>query len=1184
MIGAIIGDIAGSRFERENCRSKNFRIFHEQSRPTDDSVMSLAVAKAICEWEGGYEDLSSKAVSCMQELGRMYENAGYGGTFIQWIWSSDPKPYGSYGNGSAMRVGPCGFAAKSIEEAKALSAAVTKVTHDHPEGMKGAEAAAVSVFLAGSGKSREEIRDFVRQNYYDINFTIDELRPKYGFDVSCQGSVPVALEAFFESADFEDAIRTAVSVGGDSDTIAAITGAVAEAYYGVPEDFIEEAIEYLDAPEMEILYYFEKKYPSKAINEDSDVSVFDVIDRCVDKIIPEDADLFESDEPSAPSADGPGHVWLRKADLIPDFSSFTGKQNMAVKGSESKDLKKRARRMLNGAQKAAGHIGSKAVNAVKQAADNMGFGEGNSSRGEKEPKNAHDTSSVKENVQVEVIDDPELMASTDYEKSLFEITNELDMLSSHADKWDYFAAVASGLLCGMTDVLWVGDFDLMQGRDIASEKIDNIVIKTAKMFGCKSGELKDSAAFLEKMFPIPSDGNTPDLGGGLQHHLRDFGHHPTIVGLIFSLLTQFTEYSYGTDRDGRFIVVPVPERSRIFIGKDAPDKIFKGTVVWFFHLVSDIAGSSGSAGMGGGTGIPGPILSLAKEIAALKIFRDVKMQDHDLSEFLSKIFNGTIFAKHDKAGKIIKESVVRFDLRGEYGALIELGKQVVPVIANDVIVRTFYFIRRLAIEIKCSEAGSFADLKGFDWKACRPFDNPTVDRMVTIAAGVFSSVDIAGAVLSQTYWISVNYAGLGRFTVAVGKEMTNFLRKRDVKKIKNMYEQIRRNVFCQFDNRIYERLEKGMNNDKFGLTLEETEILYNLEYHKTLNDVRKTTLPVGGDQVAQLKNDWIAEWKSYMERGFSGFTGIEDAALHWYTLDELLDRINANDPEKVWFRIVLLEAMLFEPYYPLSFEKTKKGKKVPSSKYRNLKNPIFAYKKAEGDEFLENCFIRYEYYQPGYIKRLRRCYNKVLLELNEVMKIDLKAITVLAAIAIVVAASAGMFAPAIAVALVGSNFAGLSGAALTSACLAYIGGGAVASGGIGMAGGIIAIAGGGSVLGIGAGAGIGGAVRAYGLMEKKETIRQSAKLMVSVREIFLNDEHDIAYSDSVYEQYVQNIENIEKGLVELKLKEKTANKEEKKRLQKEIKNTEDSVRAMEVAMKSMNRYMNSFKAGLDSEN
>ena len=288
MIGAIIGDIAGSRFEWNNYKSKKIKLFHKRCRPTDDSIMSLAVAKAILESAEDFADLSAGAVSRMQELGRLYKNAGYGGNFYRWIFADDPQPYNSFGNGSAMRVGPCGYAARSLEEAKELSVKVTKVTHNHPEGMKGAEAVAAAIFLARDGKSKEEIRDYIRENYYQIDFTIDQIRPKYTFDVSCQGSVPVALEAFFESTDFEDAIKTAISAGGDSDTIGAITGSIAEAYYGVPENVICAAIAYLDGTQMEILNCLEDRFPSKAVDEGGEVSgtVYDVLHDAADKGIP----------------------------------------------------------------------------------------------------------------------------------------------------------------------------------------------------------------------------------------------------------------------------------------------------------------------------------------------------------------------------------------------------------------------------------------------------------------------------------------------------------------------------------------------------------------------------------------------------------------------------------------------------------------------------------------------------------------------------------------------------------------------------------------------------------------------------------------------------------------------------------------------------------------------------------
>lgn len=345
MIGAIIGDIVGSRYERHNHKSKVFELFDKKCRPTDDSIMSLAVAKAILESEEDIGSLSRNAVMWMQGLGRIYNNAGYGRAFIKWIMAADPKPYNSYGNGSAMRVSPCGFAADSLEKAKELSASVTKVSHDHPEGMKGAEAIAVAVYLAKTSKSKEEIKEYIEANYYDLDFTIDSIRQKYFFDVSCQGSVPVAFEAFFESEDFEDAIRTAVSVGGDSDTIAAMTGSIAEAYYGVPEEIVYSAIDYLDSRQMEILYYFEKKYPSKVIDENGNptISMFDVLDMAVDKVIPEGTEMQVNEE----FADGTVRVLVDNDDLIPDFSSFDGQREdvkdvIAAAGGEVAKAAKKA--------------------------------------------------------------------------------------------------------------------------------------------------------------------------------------------------------------------------------------------------------------------------------------------------------------------------------------------------------------------------------------------------------------------------------------------------------------------------------------------------------------------------------------------------------------------------------------------------------------------------------------------------------------------------------------------------------------------------------------------------------------------------------------------------------------------------------------------------------------------------
>ena len=784
-----------------------------------------------------------------------------------------------------------------------------------------------------------------------------------------------------------------------------------------------------------------------------------------------------------------------------------------------------------------------------------------------------------EKVEVVLVSSIEKTANSSIEQTIHDLNNQIQMISSQADKLDYLVSVASGILCGMIDMLWVGDFNLELGRSIADEKVNGFVKKTAKLLGCEGNDIKSCVAFLEKKFPIPADGNIPDFGGGLQHHLRDFAHHPTIVGLMFSLLTQFTEKSYGTDVNGNFLIVPVPEKSSIFIGSNVPEKLLKGTIVWFFHLVSDIAGSSSTAGIGGGTGIPGPILSIAKELSALPLFKNIKVGDNSLSVFLSKLFNGTLLAKYDANGKILKDTVVKFDLRGEFGIAVELGKQAIPVIANECIVRVFYFIRRFAIEIKECRMSSVKELSSIDWNKIKPYKNLTVTRMLTISTGVFTAINITDAVVSQKYWVSVNYIGVGRFGIALGEETVNFLRVRNVEKIKRMYQDIERNTYMQTDDRIYERLGEGMDLDKLGLTIEQTEILYNLEYYKTLNDINATTAPVGKDKLIFLKQEWLEEWKSYMESGFADFVQDKNAKLHWYLIEELFEKVNANEPTKPWLRLILLESMLFEPYYPLSIEKDKKGNDVPSKKYDALKMPIVGYRKTEGDNYLDALFSN-DYCQGGYVKRLRKCYDKVTRELNEVLKTVITSLSITAVIAVVVVFTAGAFAPAIATALVGSQFAGLSGAALTSACLAYLGGGAIATGGLGMVGGTAAIVGGGAILGLGAGAGVGGAVGAAGLMGKKATIQQSAKLMVSVREIFLNDEHNLEYSDTIYEQYVEKITEIEKGLVELKIKADVASKDEKKKLKLQIKHAEESVEAMKVARKSMLKYKNSFETGI----
>lgn len=241
IIGAIAGDVIGSIYEWHNNKTTDFPLYSVNCHFTDDTVLTIAVADCI---------LNEKDFSqTIWEYGNAYPKSGYGKMFKNWLASDNPQPYNSYGNGSAMRVSPVGFAYHSMEEVLKVAAQSAEVTHNHPEGIKGAQAVAAAVFLARTGQPKQAIRQFITQKFdYDLNFTLDSIRPSYKFDATCQGSVPQAIVAFLESHNFESAIRLAISIGGDSDTIACMTGGIAMAYYKeIPRDllgFVSSALPY----------------------------------------------------------------------------------------------------------------------------------------------------------------------------------------------------------------------------------------------------------------------------------------------------------------------------------------------------------------------------------------------------------------------------------------------------------------------------------------------------------------------------------------------------------------------------------------------------------------------------------------------------------------------------------------------------------------------------------------------------------------------------------------------------------------------------------------------------------------------------------------------------------------------------------------------------------------------------
>ncbi|MGV3487130.1 MAG: hypothetical protein ACO1OC_00900 [Tuberibacillus sp.] len=344
-------------------------------------------------------------------------------------------------------------------------------------------------------------------------------------------------------------------------------------------------------------------------------------------------------------------------------------------------------------------------------------------------------------------------------KRLSELNKEIDRLTNSADGLDYMVAVGSGILAGIIDSLWVGEFSMERGKAWSNKTVNDFVMKVAKSQGYEGERLDGAIKSLEEKFKIPSDNIWKGEEAGISarsHHLDDLAHHPTPLGLFFSILTQFTKKGYFQNSEGQFLPISVDENGEGLIGHNIPNKIFAGTINWFFHLVSDMSGSNKTAGAG--MGIPGPIVSLLKELSLIPGFNKT-----ELPKKMKEVF--------------VKE---KFDLRSELAVAHEIARQAMPVILNEVIVRAFYFIRRLVMEIK--EKKSFKDI---EWKITLPWKNRTIVRMLTIATGTFTLIDLVDAAVrgglksggslalfAKEFILRVNFVGLGRFALAVGTDVT----------------------------------------------------------------------------------------------------------------------------------------------------------------------------------------------------------------------------------------------------------------------------------------------------------------------------------------------------------------------------------------------------------------------------
>lgn len=370
--------------------------------------------------------------------------------------------------------------------------------------------------------------------------------------------------------------------------------------------------------------------------------------------------------------------------------------------------------------------------------------------------------------------------SSTIQQSGFEEKSNQDKLN----KWDYIIAVSSGAMAAAMDILWVRDINLFEARVWGREKVEKFVIsvaRTQKKFHGKN--LKDAIQFLEDGYPIAADDLTNNFGGGKQHHLRDFSHHPTIVGLIFSMLTQFTGYGYGTDVDGNFVSVEITKTD--CIGASFVDKIYMGAISWIFHMVSDMAGSSSSvAKQSDGTGIPGPLMSFLKEISAIPAIKNIAGKDEKgrnrFSVECSKLFNGTLLGGHDENGKVINDAVLKFDLRTEIGITNEVlkSKQYLPVVINEIIVRSFYSIRRFMEQLQKVDS-----MDQIDMRRVLPFNSIPLKHMLTISTVTFSAIDISSAGIKAAlknknnksgfvldFMQNINYIGTGRMMISLGGE------------------------------------------------------------------------------------------------------------------------------------------------------------------------------------------------------------------------------------------------------------------------------------------------------------------------------------------------------------------------------------------------------------------------------
>lgn len=731
------------------------------------------------------------------------------------------------------------------------------------------------------------------------------------------------------------------------------------------------------------------------------------------------------------------------------------------------------------------------------------------------------------------------------------VEDSWDANINKADKIDYLLAVASGTIAAAVDIFYTGEFSLVEGRQWGNDTINKFVKRMAKWNGYKGDDLSGAIQCMEKKFPLAADKNTPTFGGGLQHHLRDFSHHFSLGGLMCSIFTQFTKKVIGTDTDGKLIIEDVKDDK--LIGKNNTEKILFGTVYWFFHMVSDMAGSNATAG--NGTGIPGPIVSLIKELSSLPVFRNKQIGDIEFHTWVSKLFNGTLLGKRDEAGKLLEP--MKFDLRAEIGVLHEIGKQVVPVLINESLVRSFYFIRRLSDELKREEIKSFNNFKKINVEKILPFNNRTIKRMVTVSSGTLVALDAADAAVRAglkngpslhffvDFAVRINVVGVGRFIVAC-KADSEYIAEDIREAKKNRDERIAKEQ--EFEKSI-------VDLNCLSLDFEEMRILYSLENLIVSDDISITK----NKNDVDLKREWQRKWQdNLVTKLTNGNTTLENFFLNEIEIQKCLET-NSNEMAQY---LIVLEAMLFEPYYVISeddkdkkLEKLKNKSKYLLEKYTQLQDLISTKE----------------------VEKIKKVYKKSFSKIVGANKRKIVGAIGTAVVMIAGGALAFTFAPVIAVALVGPGAAELTGAALISHCLAVLGGGSLAAGGFGMAGGTAVITGGGALLSMVSGTGMSAATTVYVLSQEGYVLNECSRLLTYCKVVLkerLNDEKSII---DIYTKLESQIDTIKNSITEFESNLQSEDKKEQKENKDKIKVAKRSLKYLNNCLSELQKLVKDAK-------